>query len=363
MDFFDDEAPGPATTQTTPPRRRRPPTDRRRTRIQRIVILAVIAFLIIFGAALWLRSCQHSRKVSAYRTYFTNVSGAIKDSDTLGRQLSKFLHNPTKLQAPELRAALTGWAQKQQEIAVRASRFDAPGTLADEKAQFATGMKVRAQGFALLKAFIESSLGKKKVGVGKLAAIGGYFSGPDAYYMDLVYLQSRQTLTDQGVTDVNVPTSTYYLTAPLFDRALVESALSRVGQSTKLQGAHGVALAGVTAVSNGKSVKLVAGSTVNVTASADLAFNVSVQNQGSVAENGVPVEITLVLPDKSTLKQSGSIATIASGKTQSVAITGFSIPTTALSKEITLKVKAGPVPQEQVQSNNSGQFKFLLQLQ
>ena len=245
---------------------------------------------------------------------------------------------------------------------MRAARLEAPGTLDAEQQQFATGMNVRAQGFSLLRAAILDSLGKKNVNVEKISSLGGYFSGPDAYYMHLVYLQSRQVMSDEGVTDVKVPRSTYYLTTNMFDRSRIESALSRVGSSAKLTGIHGVALVGVDATSGGTVVPLVKGRTVSVPASADLAFKVKVQNQGDVAENDVPVEVTLVLPDKSTLKQTGSIATIAAGQTQSVSVTGFAIPTDALSKVLTLKVKAGPVPEERVQSNNSGEFKFLLQL-
>jgi hypothetical protein len=360
VDFFDDEAPG-SKTPAAPPRRRRP-ADRRRTRVQRIVLLVVVAFLVIFGAALWLRSCQHSRKVSAYRTYFANVTTAIKDSDTLGHQLNKFLHDPTKLSTPELRTALAGWTARQQEIATRADRFSAPGPLANEQAQFVAGQQVRASGFALLQSFIIDSL-SKHVSADKLSALDGYFSGPDAYYMNKIYAQARQTLEAQGVTDVVVPTSTYYLTAPLFERSLVSAALTHLGQTSKAQGAHGVALAGVDATSGSTSVKLQRNRTVSVTAAADLAFLVNVQNQGQATETNVPVEVTLVLPNNATLKQTATIATIQPGKTAGVSVTGFNIPTTALSKVVTLKAKVGPVPQERVQSNNSGQFKFLLQLQ
>ncbi len=362
MDFFDDEATGPEQTAVTRPPRRRRPADRRRNRILRILILAAILFVVVFVIALWARSCQHTRKVSAYRTYMEGVTGCITDSNALGKQLNKFIGNPTKYQRPQLIEALDRWANGQQEIATRASHLDAPDPLAQEKQDFATGMKVRARGFELLRTAVLNSLGKKNVDVNKIASLGGYFSGPDAYYMDLVYVESRQTLSDQGVTDVAVPTSTYYLTANIFDRGRIQSAVTRVGSSAKLTGIHGVSLAGVDATSNGKSVALVAGSTVTVPASANLAFSVKVQNQGDVTENDVPVEVTLVLPDKSTLKQTGSIATIAAGQTQSVSITGFAIPTSALSKVILLKAKAGPVPQERVQSNNVRQFKFLLQL-
>ncbi len=42
---------------------------------------------------------------------------------------------------------------------------------------------------------------------------------------------------------------------------------------------------------------------------------------------------------------------------------GFAIPPEALSKECTVKVTAGPVEGERVKSNNTAQYKILLQLQ
>ena len=101
-------------------------------------------------------------------------------------------------------------------------------------------------------------------------------------------------------------------------------------------------------------------------ASPDLSFVVQVQNQGSVTEKNVPVTATLVLPgggDANTIVQEASIASIASNKTQDVTITGFTIPTDALSKEVTLKVVAGPVKGERVETNNTATYKLLLQLQ
>ena len=89
--------------------------------------------MLVFAVAWWARSCQHSRKVGAYRTYFDGVATAIKDSDDLGRQLNRFIANPTKLQRPQLIAKLDSWAASQQEIAVRAARLEAPGTLDAEQ--------------------------------------------------------------------------------------------------------------------------------------------------------------------------------------------------------------------------------------
>jgi hypothetical protein len=365
VDFFDDDATGqrPAADTSSserPPRRR---SNRRRTRILRILVLAAILFLLVFALAWWARSCQQNRKVGSYRSYLDGVSRAINDSAALGKQLNQLVMNPTKYSRKQLIGKLLELTNKQAEIAVRADRLKPPDSLKVEQGVFADGMRVRASGFKLLRAALLANLGKKRVTAAGLAALSAYFAGPDAYYMDLFYTPTRKVMSDDGVTDVVVPTSTYYLTSKTFDRATLEAMLSNVGSSSKLSGIHGVALVSVVASSESGKVPLTAGKTASVPASAQLSFVVKVQNQGDVAEKNVPVVATLVLPGGgSPLVQNGSIATIAPGQAQSVTIQGFAIPSEALSKICTLKVKAGPVPEERVLSNNSGQYKFLLQL-
>lgn len=366
MDFFDDEtsrAPADAAGPPAPPSRRRRPTDRRRTRIQRLVILAIVAFVVVFGIAWWARSCQHNRKIGSYETYFKDVGTAIDDSDALGKKVSSIMFDPTKLSRQELIARLGQLSDQQAEIAVRASRFQPPGTLDDEQTVFATGMKVRARGFRLLRTAMLGALANKKVKATTIAALDGYFSGPDAYYQELVYAPSRETMATDGVTGVAVPSSTYYLTWKALDPVRVQQALDSVGKSAKLTGVHGVALVGVTAQGGSGDVKLVKGKTNNVTASVDLAFVCSVQNQGTVAENDVTVVATLTVPGGDPLKQQGTIAVIEPGKTQDITLSGFAIPEQALSKVVSLKVKAGPVEGERVETNNSATYKLLLQLQ
>ena len=365
MDFFDDETSrAPADTAGPPasPSRRRPP-DRRRTRIQRLAIAAVIAFLVVFGLAWWARSCQHNRKVGTYETYFEGVTAAIDDSTALGKKLSSTMFNPAKLSRQELIDRLGQLAAQQEEIAVRAARLSPPATLEQEQTDFASGMKVRARGFGLLRTAMLGALANKKVTAYTIAALDGYFSGPDAYYTELVYTPSRETMAKDGVTGVAVPTSDYYLTWKALDPVRVQAALDSVGKSTKLTGIHGVALISVTAQTSGGDIKLEKGQTIEVPASADLGFVCEVQNQGTVAEHDVTVTALLTVPGGDPLKQQGTIAVIEPTKTQTVTISGFAIPETALSKEVTLKVTAGPVKGEHVLTNNTMSFKLLLQLQ
>jgi len=363
VDFFDDDA-GRSTKADSspaqaPPRRRR--SNPARTRTQRLIILAVVLFLIVFGLALWVRSCQQSRKVASYRDYFTGVSTAIADSDAVGKQLDQLVSNPTKYSRKELVAKLQQLSAKQDEIAVRASRLVAPDTLAAEQASFAEGMRVRADGFKLFSTAMLGSLANKKVTANQLAALEGYFSGPDAYYMSRFYLPARNVMTDQGVSDVAVPMATWYLKSHTFDLDRLQELLGSVGSSTKLTGVHGVAL--IKVVAQPGDIALISNGVTTVSASADLAFDVTVQNQGDVTENDVPVTVAIKPPGGDPITQTGTIATLPSRKEQTVTVQGFAIPAEALSKQCTVKVTAGPVKGERVTSNNTHQYKILLQLQ
>jgi hypothetical protein len=363
VDFFDDDAPkasatGQSATTQSPSRRRSNP---RRTRTQRIVVVAVVIFLIVFVLALWVRSCQHSRKVASYRDYFAGVTTAITDSTALGKQLDQLVKNPTRYSRKELVAKLQELSAKQDEIAARADRLQAPGSLATEQAAFAEGMHVRADGFKQLETAMLGILSNKKVSAAQLAALAGYFGGPDAYYMSRVYLPARNVMSQQGVSDVAVPTATWYLHTRAFDLAALQQMLSSVSSSTKLSGIHGVALVSVTAQPG--DVALTQGHTASVAASADLAFDVVVMNQGDVTENDVPVSIQIKPPGGSPITQTSSIATLPSGKSQKVTVQGFAIPAEALSKVSTVTVTAGPVKGERVKTNNTSRYKILLQLQ
>jgi hypothetical protein len=348
-----------ASPPPPPPPRRRP--DRKRTRLQRIVILAAILFVVVFALAWGARSCQQSRKVGSYRTYIEAVTSAIGDSAALGKQLDQIVANPTKYSRKEFIAKLEELNAKQSEIATRAEGFQPPSTLSAEQAVFVEGMKVRAEGFELLQTTLVASLGDETVSPGKVTALSGYFSGPDAYYMGRFYAQTRTVMSDQGVSDVPVPTATYYLTANTFDTANIEAMLSSVDKSAKLVGRHGVAL--LSTIAQPADVELgQGGKTAEVPATTDLGFEVSVQNQGDGVEQNVAVKGEITLPGGVVVTQTGTIVSIAAGKTESVVLKGFAIPGEALGQPATLKITVGPVPGESVKTNNTATYKILLQL-
>lgn len=361
MDFFDDDA----ATQIAPapPRHPRSKNSPRRTRMQRLGVLLLALFVVVFLVAWGVRSCQQNRKVNAYRAYLAQVNQAINDSNAIGKEVARFFGNPAKLGAKDLIPKLKEWSDRQAEIVTRARSFTPPGKIATQNTVLVWGMTVRARGFDLLRTSLVRGAAIKPGPAAKIAALDGYFAGPDVYYQTLFYNQVQIAMKGDGVSGVAVPKSTYYQTTQIFDLASVESMLSRLSGSPRLSGVHGVALVGVVVKPQGATqVSLVKGKDNLVTAAAQIVFTVKVNNSGTVPETNVSVKVTFSTPGATPIVQSGKIATITNGQTVSLDLPPIIPPPTAISSVSTLTVSVGPVPNEKSTANNKAEFRIILQL-
>jgi len=363
VDFFDDADTQAASSTSTsapppPPRRRRPRSSHR---WQRIAVAVVALALVAFGLTWFVRSCQHDRKIGSYRDYMTTVEGTVTDSTKLGRQLAAIVSDPTKLKRDDLVARLEQMASNHAEIEQRVRRFEPPNALAGPHDALVAAMAVRTRGFELWRDAMIAVLEKREgVDDATLAQLEGYFAGPDASYAVFFYTPARTIMRDEGVTDVSVPESTWFLRTTAFERVRLTGMIEQLRTSARMTGVRGVALDKVSVQPSGTVLR--DGKTVDVPASAQFSFRVAVENQGNVIERDVAITLTLTVPGAEASEQKVEIGVIQPGETQSIDVSGFSIPAEAISKTCTLKVMAGPVPDEKVLDNNRGTFKFLLQI-
>ncbi len=283
VDFFDDEATGPEqATQAPPPRRRRRP-DRRRTRIQRIVILAAHPLRRrlrrrLVGAQL--PAQPQGRRVSHLLRRRRHRHRRLRRPGQAAQPVHRQPHQAQRARSSSPSSGQLGG--EQQEIAVRAARLEPPGTLDAEQ----DAVRHRHEGARQrLQPAAHGHARRARQEEGRTSRRSPRWTATSAARTRTTWTwctcQSRQAMSDEGVTDVEVPTSTYYLTTeharPQPRRV---GAVDSVGSSAKLTGIHGVALVGVDATSAGTVVQLVKGRTVNVPASADLAFEVKVAEPG-----------------------------------------------------------------------------------
>jgi hypothetical protein len=332
-------------------------------RVQRLGALLLLLFIVVFLVAWGVRSCQQNRKVNSYKTYLAQVNQAINDSNAIGKEVARFFANPAKLSAKDLIPKLKEWSDRQTEIATRARILKPPGKIAAQNTVFVWGMTVRARGFALLRADLIRGNSIKPAAAAKIAALGGYFAGPDVYYQTLFYNQVQLAMKNDGVSGVTVPKSAYFQTANIFDLANVQSMLSRLSGSATLGGVHGVALVGAVAKPEGKAqVVLVKGKDNLVTAAAQIVFSIKVNNSGTVPETNVAVKVTFTTPGATPVEQTGTIKTIGNGQTITIDLPAMIPPTPAISTVSTLTVSVGPVPNEKSLANNKAVYKIVLQL-
>lgn len=312
MSFFDDDA---VPQEPVSRRPRRTERDRTRQRYLRLGILIVVGFLVVLLLALGVKACRARAKEAAYREYFSAVQTAIDDSDEIGKRIGVLLTNPTKFSAREIKDELDKIVAQQQEIADRAAKFDTPKKLRDEQAVFAEGMRIRASGAVLLRQGMQAAMTGKnvKATARKLAALQGYFAGPDVYYGELYKTQAQKAMSDDGVSNVAVPASDFYLKTSFFESSSIENALKGMQSSAKITGIHGVGL--ISTVVKPAGVTLSTTKDNRFESSPGLVFAVTVQNQGSVTEQNVPVTLTYQPPNGGPpQKVTATIQSIAAGQ-------------------------------------------------
>jgi hypothetical protein len=370
FDFFDEPETEEATERVRAPRRSdgggQPPRQRLRTPsgfIPMLRLAGLIAFLILAVIVLVfvLKGCASSSKHSRYSNYMEKMTTIGNDSAQLGKQLNSALA-ATGVKESELEAKIRGFAATQQQQADQASSVNAPGPLHTEHAHAIEVLELRASGLSrLADAFAQTATSKDASAAGSLLAdqmrlLVASDVNWDFYFRDA----SKRVLQDEGVTDVNVPDSTFVANPDLASSQAMESVWRRIhGTATTSTpaGDHGSALVSVTALPDGKQLST---STENtVTSTTDLAFRVGVMDSGAFQEFNVKVTLTIAKSGAPIVKTK-TIDIINAGETKYVVFTDFNavpfgVPTT-------VKVDIQPVPGEKTTSNNSAEYRVIFSL-
>jgi uncharacterized membrane protein len=139
---------------------------------------------------------------------------------------------------------------------------------------------------------------------------------------------------------------------------------SRPAQSGTSGGTHGLSIATVFAVNGSDRKQLIPGSTVSLVGSADLKFEVTIENGGDFTETQVEVTFTYTRPDiPDPTVQKETIPQIEPGETNRQTLT-FPLGTSPYFTDAsTIKVQVAPVPEEQRTDNNSYEYSVEFNLQ
>jgi hypothetical protein len=369
FDFFDEPP-----TQEAPPRRRggdrpsgraprppmRPPAGF--TPLLRLVGLVAFAILIIVLLVFWAQSCRSDSKHDAYADYMDEMGQVARDSTQVGRQLNTILTTPGIRQA-QLQNRLDGLAQQQEQDVARAREIVPPGPLREEHRSAVAALEERVVGLRRLQdAFQQTASQTDRDEAGELLATQmRRFVASDVMWEDLFRVPAVATLQQEDISGVRVPESVFLTTpdlataramAPVFDRI---HGASTGGTPT---GTHGNGIVQTRALPTGQVLKT--GEDNTVVATADLAFEVTVENSGDSQEVRVQVRLTVQQSPRPIEKQA-TIDLINAGERKTVVFRNLG-QIVQFAQKTNVVVEVDAVPGEKNTANNKSTYPVIFTL-
>jgi hypothetical protein len=346
-----------------PPRRPvRPPAGF--TPLLRLAGLIAFAILIVVLLVLWVQSCQGASKRSSYKHYMDKVGAVAQNSEQTGKELNDLLTTPG-LKEADLESKLDSFAQQEQQNIAQAKTLTPPGPLRPEQAALLEALQFRVSGLRGLADAFRTTAGEKAdkaASAGQLlAAQAERLTASDVVWDDLFLEPAKAELQRQGIGGVAVPASRF-LTNP--DLVSLSSA-TRIWQ--RLRGAttggtpgglHGTGLVSIKALPQGQTLSP-APTENTVTASTDLAFQVTVQDTGDSQEVSIAVTLTIQRSPQNIVKKA-TIDVINPNETKTVTFRDLGQPPFGV--KTTIKVDVQPVPGEKNTGNNSAEYPVVFSL-
>ena len=372
FDFFDEPETEEATervrTRRPPPRGPRRPVRPPAGLIPMLRLAGLIAFLILAVVLLVVlaRGCASSSKHDKYDSYIGDVRDIAASSTQIGKQLNSTLA-ATGIKESELEAKIKGYAAQEQQQVAHARELNPPGPLRVEHDHLIEVLGLRASGlFRLADAFRQTATAKDATTAGRLIADQARLLVASDVFWDFYFKEPTQAeLERQDIRDIGgVPDSNVFPNPDLASTQAMVTVWQRVHGAARggtVSGKHGSALGAVKALPDGKTLTAGASASDNeITASADLAFQVTVEDSGDFQEFNVAVTLTIQKSGKPIVKKK-TIPVINAGETKTVTFTNidinglFGLPTT-------IKVDIEPVPGETTTTNNSAEYKVIFSL-
>ena len=373
FDFFDEPETEEATERVRTPRRPPPRGPRRPVRppaglIPMLRLAGLIAFVILAVVLLVVlaRGCSSSSKHAKYENYITDVRGIASRSAEIGKQLNATLA-ATGIKESQLEAKIKGYAAQEQQEVAQARDINPPGPLRIEHDHLIEVLQLRASALSrLADAFRQTATARNATTSGRLIADQARLLVASDVNWDFYFKEPTQRELERlNIRDIGgVPDSNIFPNPDLASTQAMMVVWQRVhGAATggTAGGKHGSALGAVKALPDGKT--LVAGASASdneITASTDLAFQVTVEDSGDFQEFNVGVTLTIQKSPKPIVLRK-KIPVINAGETKTVTFTNinlnglFGLPTT-------IKVDIEPVPGETTTTNNSAEYRVIFSL-
>jgi len=366
FDFFDE----PETTEATPRVRtvrsggRRPPVrpPAGLTPLLRLVGLVALGILVVVLLVFWAQSCRSDSKQGAYSAYMDDVSEIARASDDVGRNFNTQL-TTTGLRPQQLQERLSGLAQRQEQGVARARELTPPGPLRAQHQHAVDALQFRVSGLRRLQdAFRQTARREPGPAATVLSQQVQRLLTSDVIWSDLFREPAVAELRRQSIGGVEVPGSIFLRNRDLASRRQLEPIVRRLrGASTggTPTGRHGNGLVSVRALPEAKVLDREADRNI-VTATPELAFEVTIENSGESQEVQVVVLLTLQQPS-APISRRQTIDLIDAGEQRTVTFRNLG-QVSDFGVRIPMRVEVRKVRGEQNTANNSAEFPVVFTL-
>jgi CARDB len=364
FDFFDE-----SPTSETEPRKKdgppgkrprmpkRPPTPPGGQQLYRLGLLIAGAILLAVILILVINNCRGDQKQSAYEGYMEEVNGVASESAEIGNQLNNQLTTPgRRLEA--LRADVEGLQEQQEQVLRRTQDMGPPGPLVEQQEALVETMQFRVNGLAGLARGLQlvAQTEDQQESGRNLANQAQRLVASDIVYADAFRAASESVLEQQGVTNVAVPASVFVQNAEFGSPSFWTQTVRRLTRGPEAGGPRGNGIVAVRVQPGGQ--ELVRGEDNTVEQSADLAFEVLVENSGESQET--QVQVTLIVRQDPQIRKEQTIDVINPGEEKTVTFTGFE--NLEFSAQTTLQVQVEPVEGEANTDNNTVEYPIMFTL-
>jgi hypothetical protein len=317
-------------------------------------IALVAGVIVLILLVLGVRSCLNTRQENAIEDYSNDSAELLRASTLEGDQLFKLLQGEGGTdQATAIINQLNAYRVDSSELVDRANRLDVPGDLSGAQSELREVLELRRDGFADITDALQVALGDqdRREGSDEVAKQMQVFLASDIVDTQRFRPALFDVLRDKDLSAPNLPEKGFVPDIQWLQPDFVADQVNALrtgtgGGGEAAPGLHGNGVAGVTL----GGVALTPGGSASVQLSADLGFEIQVQNQGENTENDVVVSVT-VGDGGDADTQEETIDTIAAGELKTVTIPLSKQPPTG--QNVPIKVEVKPVPGEQKTDNNT----------
>jgi len=332
------------------------------TPLLRLVGLVAFAILIVVLLVFWGQSCRAADKRDAYREYMSSVRQIAEASEQIGQELNTTLTTPG-IKQDELEQSLSGFTQQQEQGISRARDLGPPGLLRLQHQQAVEALELRASGLSrLLDGFRQTADSEDPAAAGEVLAMQVQrLLASDVIWDDLFKEPAIAELQSQEIGGVEVPDSNFLPNADLATQRGMTPIWRRIRSAAtggQPAGKHGNGLVSVKALPSGTVLQPDVDNTV--TATADLSFEVVIENSGDSQEVQVPVQLT-VQQSPSPIVKTAMVDLINSGEQKTVVFRQLG-QIVQFAQKTNVKVQIKPVPGERNTANNAASYSVIFTL-